>query len=185
MKSDGIKPKFLRNMLLIVIFILLAVGCFGFYHSQDMISQLVVETNSAASKKNNLVTDNPELSSISDAETKKLADQANGLIYSAATLQSSIKNDLSKYAGNSGIDINDISIQNDTLASIYKNGAVKSEKVIVTLGSPLHFTSLMKFLKSIETNTPKIQVTNLELNNTNANIGDVAVKPITMEVYTK
>jgi hypothetical protein len=185
MKSEEIKPKFLRNMLLVIIFILLAVSGFGFYRAQDMISQLVIEANSVASQKADLVTNSPEISSISDAETKKLADKASSLIYNAATLQSSIKNDLNSYAASAGIDITDISVQNNTLTSIYKNGAVKSEKVIVTLGSPLRFTSLMKFLKSVETNAPKIQITSLELNNTNANIGDVAVRPITMEVYVK
>lgn len=185
MKSEEIKPKFLRNMLLVIVFVLLAVSGFGFYRAQDMISQLVIEANSAASRKSSLLTNNQETSSISDAETKELADKANNLVYNAATLQSALKNDLNIYANNSAIDINNISIQNNTLESIYRNGVVKSEKVTVTLGSPLHFTSLMKFLKSIETNTPKIQITNLELTNTNANIGDVAVKPITMEVYVK
>jgi hypothetical protein len=185
MKSEEIKPKFLRNMLLIIVFILLAAGAFGFYRAQEMISQLVTETNTAESRKNSLMSNSSEVSSISDSDTKNLAEKANGMIYNASTLQSSIKNDLNSYAASTGIDINDISIQNNTLASIYRNGAVKSEKVTVTLGSPLHFNNLIKFLKLVETNTPKIQITNLEMNNTNANTGDVAIKPITMEVYVK
>ena len=185
MKSEEIKPEFLRNMLLVIVFILLAAGIFGFYRAQDMISQLVIEANTAANKKNSLITNNPEISSISDSETKNLAEKANNMIYNASTSQSYIRNDLNNYAASAGIDINDISFQNNTLTSIYRNGAVKSEKITVTLGSPLRFNSLIKFLKLVETNTPKIQITDLEMNNTNANIGDVAIKPITMEVYVK
>ncbi len=185
MKSEEIKPKFLRNMLLIIVFVLLVVSIFGFYRAQDMISQLVVAANTAASIKKDLSTNSPEISSINDQATKNLAEKANSMIYDSGSLKASIQNDLGRYAAAAEIDINDISIQNNTLASIYKNGVVKSEKVIVTLGSPLRFTSLMKFLKLVETNSPKIQITNLELNNTNTNIGDVAIKPITMEVYVK
>jgi hypothetical protein len=184
MKPGEINPKTLKTILLIIAFILLAAGIFGFYRAYGMISQLVLEKNTAVNKTQQLTTNNPDIADLNDAETKNLAEKANGLIYNAKNLKTQLSTDLYKYANDVGIDIKDISIQSDTLADL-PFGGVKSEQVTVTLGSPLHFTNLIKFLKAIETNTPKIQITNIELNNTNVNIGDVAIKPIIMEVYIR
>lgn len=170
--------------MILVIFMLAIGGAVGFYYARQWIDQLTVETNSVIETASKIVSDKSSPTRPSDATTKDLADKTLAMIYPANDFQAQATTDLQKYASETGIVINSISTIADSTTHILP-GNIKVKKLAVSVSSPVSFASLMQFVKAIETNTPKMQITSLNLSNVHANKGDVTVEPLNIEVYVR
>lgn len=186
MSEEVLKPNIFKNIILIISIIVTIGGCIGFYLVQGQIRQLAIDVNTDIATANK-ANANTTLSEISDPQLKETSDKAIGMLYPTTNFQTLVTKDLQQYASAYGVKINSVSLTTNSnstkLPTLYKK--VKTHRLLVSVGSPVSYTKLLKFIKAIETNNPKMQITNLNLSNIHANTGDVTVEPITIEIYTR
>ena len=187
MKSD-MKASNLKNILLITVIVLSAGLVIGFYFTQDWLKQLTIETNKIIYSPDVTVIDNDNSAPVEQSEVKSLTAKTMSLIAPSQNYRIMIDNDLKKYAAESGVTINGIA-ENTDITNKYEpltlHGGIKTKKIAITVGSPVDFASLMRFIKAIETNTPKIQIASLSISKVRANNDSVTVEPIIIEIYVR
>ncbi len=182
MKKSSLKPTTLRSVFVVLIFIIIIIMCGGFYYAQDQLYKLATENETSGSSAQ---TDTQLMSDINSHQTT--VEKANSITASNQDYQSQIMSDLNKYATATGV-----SIASQTSAQAPLNSTstapitgVQINYVSVTLNNPVSYTNLIKFLKAIETNLPKMQLTGISIT-PNANTPDsVSVEPLIIKVYTK
>jgi hypothetical protein len=159
----------------------------GFYYAQNWLNDMAVSINKERielSKDDNIeaqTTLQNELNNLKSVELK-----AVGLISPSSDYQISVSADLSKYASNTGIQIDGVSPSQLPVGATVSNIlGVQAKYVTVTIKNPVPFNNLVKFLKAIETNIPKMRLTGITIVHNSSMGNSVAVDPLTLEVYTK
>ncbi len=188
MKSFHIKATTLSATMTIILLLLGGLIIGGFYYAQGWLSGFATSKND--SSQSTTVTTNaiiPGQSQNNTTNQDAVSLKSTALVSSKSDYQTKIQQDLNKYASETGVTIKDFGTttapQNNTSAPLI-NG-VEANYVKITLESPVTYTNLIKFIKAIETNTPKMKITGINLSRSN-NSGDlVKVDPITIEVYTR
>jgi len=192
MRENDIKANTLKKIMITIITIMIISSGLGFYFVQNGLKDLTIETNTLMFKAYN--NDSKSRSKdnaapATDSQIIKLADRTMELISQPANFEQKSKSDITKYAQESGITINSITLvsddQNNQDGKPPLANGVSSKKMLVSIGSPAPFNGLLKFAKAIETNLPKMQITNMNLSNIRANKDSVTIEPITIEVYVK
>lgn len=191
-KEKQLKATSLRTFLIISIFLLLTISVVGFYFAQNYLRELAVknlpqETNTTATS-----TTANETKAI-QAELAKYQDIGNkssSFFASSQTYQNQITNDIKSYGSVSGISINNFSFDQSTSSSsdsrsTSSSGGLNSKNVVITIESPVQFTKLMKFIKGIESNLPKMQVSNISITPSSSSKEAVNVEPITIDYYVR
>jgi hypothetical protein len=187
MNEGSLKANNIKIIMIIIIVIMIAGSGFSFFYTLGKIKGLVIDTNTALKKASTSNITSGGTANTSDKEMKNLIDITNDMLYNQPTTLTDLTNDLTKYANESGVTLKTIdptaNTLNPKLPTLFEK--IKSQKFIIAIGSPTSFNGLMKFIKAIETNNPKIQISRLNLSNIRANAGDVAVEPIVIEVYNR
>ena len=133
-------------------------------------------------------------STISTTSINVLEDELesqSGVINQAATLTTSeseflskISTDINYYASKYNISIESIN-ENTENQSAKITSDVSTRYVTVTFNNPLIYSNFYKFIKSIENNTPKMQISSIDISRSIGSDGYISVKPLTIEVYIK
>lgn len=174
MKEPKMKASILRTIMIISIFVIIGISIAGFYFFVQIITSEFPPEISSNSTGSGLTTNNTATS------------KANRLISSSQNYKDQVTNDLNKYASNAGISISNIDFTQQTaLSTDMAISGVESKFAIITLTNPVTFTGLMKFLKSIENNLPKMQINGIDLKPASGSNGSVTVEPLTVKVYTR
>jgi hypothetical protein len=192
MKQSGIKATTFRTFMIVTIFIIIGLSTFGFYYAKNWINKFAIEVNSTApqSTTNN---DNVQVTKQlkdSIAENQVVANKAISIVTTSQDYRNKTTQDLNKYASDTGVSIASYDFEKSaatktvTKTSRLING-VQSNLFTVTLDNPVPFTNLMRFLKSIESNLPKIQIKDIDISRVPNSDDTVTIKPLTLEVYTK
>lgn len=174
MKSIGIKATSLRTIMLITAFLLIGISAAVLYYGQDLINKLATEVHN--------ISPASELSSNSAAINK-----ANYAVALSQNYQSQIPKDLSKYAASAGVTIENINFaaSGTTPTSDLPTDGLTVKYAKITLANPVKFTSLMKFIKSIENNLPVMKITKLNISRIQASKDSVNVEPLMIEEYVR
>ncbi len=185
MKKTKLKATNLRTVMMIIVVIIIATSGFGFYYAQSQLNAMAVSvgqkiSESAVDGKNNQPTIKLK-AQIAGAKTA--IDKVSSLTVSSQDYQNQMIKDLNKYSSNTGVSITDYSFS--AQAATGSSSSATTGSITITLGSPVSFTNLMKFLKSIESNAPKMQIKGIDLSRNQSSAGYVTVSPLTIEVYTK
>ena len=187
MKEKGVKANSLKIIMIILIFIIVGSAGFSFYYTLNNIRSLVIDTNTVLDKANASRQITSGVKTSADTTTENLIKITNSMLYQKDNIIDETTKDLQKYATESGITLNSVSPATaqgqNNLPTLFSK--IKSTRISLSIGSPISFAKLIKFIKAIETNKPKMQITNLNLSNVHANAGDVTVEPINIEVYTR
>lgn len=189
MKKSHIKATSLRSAMSAVVFIIIILSSVGFYYAQDWLNQLAIEIGSTVSE-STAGSDDQALKQLQDdiARNQISANKANNIIAPSHNYQSLIVEDLNKYASSTGVSIAsykwDQSVPAGTSALAAIDG-VSSGFITITLDNPVTFTNLIQFIKAIESNLPKMQITGISLSRDSNSANAVTVEPITIGVYTK
>jgi len=185
MKKSSMTAVGFRSLLIVIIVFLIGLSTVGFYFAQGalvdyakVVSQAVANSTSTGSDVQSLKKLQSELSSRQDAIVK-----ASSLVASVTTYQTQSITDINAYAAAAGITISNYSFSPTAVAATA--GTPASMAVTLTLKSPLAYTSLLTFLKLVETNLPKMQVASLNLTRVDSNSTSVQSDLITVDVYTK
>jgi hypothetical protein len=187
MKKSKFDSTSLRAILIIIFTLMLAGLVGGFYYAQNWFNEMAVSINktSAELAKNDNIQAQSNLQN-ELANLKPIKLKAGGLLSSSSNYQNTVSTDLSRYASNTGIQINDVSPTRLPIGALVSNViGVQAKYVKVTLENPVPFNNLIKFLKAIETNIPKISLTGITLTHNSGMGGSVSVDPLILEVYTK
>ncbi|MEI6228819.1 MAG: hypothetical protein WCP11_02240 [Candidatus Saccharibacteria bacterium] len=177
------------NTILLVIIVLMIVGIgLGFYFVQNAIQSRTIETNVLMAKADKQNETPVVKIGAKDESTKSLAQKTLAMLTNSNDIELQTKNTIDKYASESGLVINSFNLlptDNSTTDPTNLAIGLKIHKIVVGIGSPASFSGLMKFTKALETTTPKMQITSINLSNIRANKDAVTIEPITIEVYTR
>ena len=185
------KPKFnavtLRALLITLVLLLTAGLSGGFYYAQNWLDGMAVDINTRSAE---LATNDStqaqanlqnQLNSLQPVELK-----ASGILSSSTDFQNSVSADVTRYASSTGIEIESVSPSQLPVGATATNiPGVQTRYVKVTLKNPIPFNNLVKFIKAIETNLPKMKLTGISLTHSSTMGNSVTVDPLTLEVYTK
>jgi len=188
MKNNRSKAKSLRIALSTLVFIAIGLSAMGFYFAQDWLGTYAQTVGQTMAKSTINVTGAQGLSELLQALNDKqyIVTKLDNLIAPAQNYQSQIINDLSKYAATSGVTITDYNVSTPKTASTATSSisGLGISYVTITLSNPMQITSLIKFLKLIETNLPKMQLSGISISGEASNTA-ITVEPLTIGVYTK
>lgn len=156
----------LRYVLIALIVVLVAGFGAGAWWVQGMLADKVRETDHAKTDADLSATELQQLKQL-DKQLEDQQDVVERAKQIAATsaqyqYQDQVIKDVSDYAARYGIQVNtfDFSTTNKNATAV--NGAKKTP-FTVTLRGPLSYTTFMSFLRDLEGNLTKIQVTSLTL----------------------
>jgi len=189
MKKSSLKATSLRNFMFISIIVIIIILVIGFYFIQDWMKNEAMTFGQTTSS-TTATKDAAAVKKLQDEITKyqAAATSANALIASSQDYQSQTIQDLKKYASANNIDIDNYSFDQTTSkevkSSVTING-VKSNFITITLDNSIQLTDLIKFLKSIETNTPKMQLSGINISPVPDTKGLVKVESLTIEIYNR
>ncbi|NTW61467.1 hypothetical protein HGB24_02135 [Candidatus Saccharibacteria bacterium] len=181
MSKKPLQAVTLNKILVATIFMILTLSIVGFYFAQNWLDSIASEMS------NNDSNNNPGMS-LSQIETniinnKAIAEKAAGILSNLTKYQEQMSSDLSRYASLSGIKINKFDFADESQTLVISN-EVKANSVTISLQNPVQAPSFIKFLKYIETNTPKMQVRHLAISNALGNgENSLIVDSLIIETY--
>jgi len=189
MKKTQLKATSLRTMMLTVLFLIIVILIGGFHFVQSWLNDLAISSNASNSSQTTSTTDSQTIKKLeSDISNQKVAnDKATGMIVSKQNYLSDIQQDLNKYASDTGVTISESKasdIPATTTNAPLING-VQSNYVSVALKNPTSYAGLIKFIKAIETNIPKMKLMSINISRAGDSGNNVNVEPFIIEVYTK
>lgn len=199
MKNFHLTPTNLRVMLSISMFIITAIGTGLATLSYNGLKDVAVDVSHTTQDANASQNDLRTLQQIQETleKDKEVVDRANSIVAESKSYQyqDQIIADLNDYANKSGVSITNIDFSSTATTTnpttpqtpatpLVTVPGVKSTSVSVTLKNPIDYVSLLRFLKSIEQNLTKMQVSKVSLTKDAAS-GNVTSEALTIEVYVR
>lgn len=195
MSHNTLTATKLRLILSIMLFVITAIGVGIVYFANTMLSKVATEVShtviDANASQNNLqVLQKTERELVSKQEIVKRAGDvvANSQSYQ---YQNQIINDLNHYASRSGIAVTNIDFSatdKSAGASTTTPGTqaplagVKTATISVTIKNPVDYTTLLRFMQSIEQNLTKMQISNISLSQDQSGVSSDV---LSITVYVK
>lgn len=195
-KGRSISPTQLRLMLSVSMFVITLLAAVGFSVVNSNLKQFAIEVShiaadAAASRDNvqNLQKIQTQLQQDADIVQKTSSIVAESQSYQ---YQDQIITDINNYAAKADIGITDINFAttvapapgtNSPSATPLPNG-VKSSPIAITLKNPVNYNNLLRFIKSIEQNLTKMQVSRINLSKDSTG-GGVTSEALTLQVYVR
>ena len=190
MKKNRLKAASLRTLLILAIITITTISVGGFYFAQNWLKQAAEEYNKTATTSTTSGTNTISIKKLQEGivQYQPAADKANSIFASSQDYQTKTISDLKKYASISGITISDYSFEktdsNTSTGDAQTSGSGQTS-ITITITNPVKFSSLMKFVKGVETNSPKMQLSGIDISKSNNSKDLVVVKPLTIKVYIK
>lgn len=188
MKKNQFKATTLRMILLTATLIISVVSVGGFYVTQGLLKKLAEQHNKSFDTTSSAKSNIPIGKLQSDiANNQEIIDRIDNVYMSKHDYQSKTIDDLKKYASVSNVSISDYSFEKASSKDSKTEQSSESieNKLTITITNPIKFSNLIKFIKGIETNSPKMQLTGIDISQVVGQKEMVNVKPLTIKVYTK
>lgn len=195
-KWHSLTASQLRMILSFSLFVIAILAAAGFYFVNSHlktyaveVSHVAVDANASRDSLQNLQKIEKQLK-----EDQDVVQKTNNIVAESQSYQyqDQIITDINDYATRAGIGITDINFS--TTASTTQTAAptpttpapsgVKSTSVAITLKNPINYDSLLRFLKSIEQNLTKMQVSRVNLSKDTSGSG-VTSDILTLQVYVR
>lgn len=188
MKKTFIKASTLRVLLSFSLLVMLSGAVGGFYLAQDWFRSFAVEintsgsTSSASNNAQNLIKIREEIT-----KNQAIGEKASDFFASTQNYQTQIIADLNSYATASGITLTNTTWKQSVAdaAGIISRTGFATQSITVTLQNPVILTNLLQFMKSIESNLPKMQISSINISPIANSKTSVTIDPLTIEVYTR
>lgn len=178
-KKTGGKASSFRSLLIFVFILTLAGGSWLYYTTLTQLQELAVEAS------HRLTDADASAQQIQTLQTLKAQlDQDSGLIKKAEsvfstpdTYQSQAIRDIRNYAGLAGINVKSTTFKEDT--------STNSRSVVVAIESPTSYTGVIRFLRGIEGNIPKMEVSQLNLGRSSVGGDTILAEDITVIIHVR
>ncbi len=200
-KSLSLTATNLRLILSVSLFLVTILAAIGFYFVNQSLRDVAVDVShsviDANASDNNLQT----LQKIQRdlTTTKEIVERADSIVADSQSYQyqNQIITDLNDYAKRANITITNMDFATTAQGGAAKTpttsapapattpppAGVKSSSVSVTLKNPINYTNLLRFIKSIEQNLTKMQISRVTLSKDSA--GGISSEAFTIEVYVR
>jgi hypothetical protein len=188
--------------LLLSLFLVSALAAVSFYFISRSLNDYAVEVShsvvDASASQDNLQTlDKIKTQLTTDSD---IVERANSIVADSKSYQyqDQILNDLNDYAKKAGVEITAINFSTtnqqaaasapasgtaNAVEPLLPNG-LKSTSASVSLQNPVNYNNLLRFIKSIEQNLTKMQISKIALSKGSSGT-DVTTDILTIEVYVR
>lgn len=199
-KGRPFRATSLRLILSISLFLVPIGGGVAFHYAKVWLNEYAVATShtvaDASASQNtlqNLQAIEKQLQEKEDTVMRASEIVAESKSYQ---YQDQIITDLNSYATQAGISITNISFATANTAQPTQGAAttppqqaglptgVKSSQAVITLKNPVDYTNLLKFIRSIEQNLTKMQISRINLSKEASGPG-ISSDALTIEVYVR
>lgn len=191
----------LRLMLSVSLFVIAAIGIVGFFYAQGYLHTVAIDTSHSVVDAN---ASQDNLQTLQKIQKTLIADQdvisrTNSIVADSQSYQyqNQIISDINTYAAKAGISITnlDFSDKGGTTPAAVTPGSVsataptqpagvKATSVTVTLKNPVSYNNLLLFIRSIEQNLTKMQISRVSLSK-GTDSSTVTSDALAIEVYIK
>lgn len=195
MKREAITASRLRLMLSASLFLIIAIGVAIFSLAESQLQKFATEVNHAtvdskASENNLQALQKIERELASQQQTVLDAGKvaANSQSYQ---YQNQIINDLNRYAKRANITLTNIDFSSESTSAGNASSktpaagapaGLKPATISVTIDSPTNYQNLIRFLRSLEQNLTKMQVSSISLSKSE---GGIASDVLNIQVYVR
>lgn len=196
-KARSITASQLRLVLSLSMFLLALIAAVGFYFVNSNLKKYAVEVSHVAADANASRDNLQNLQKIEKQleEDQDIVQKTNSIVAESQSYQyqDQIITDISDYASRAGITITDINFSTQSSTSTPGStsapaapvpSGIKSTSVAITLKNPIVYNDLLRFLKSIEQNLTKMQVSRVNLSKDTSTNG-VTSDILTLQVYIR
>jgi len=180
MAKQTFKPQNLRAVLVVVLIVIIAGGLGLFYLGLNEVREYAVEVDHSIADAEASNGQVQKLQSLKGqlAQSETLIAKANQMFATPDNYQNQAITDTRNYAASSGITIAKINFD-EVVAGV-------SPTMTVSLKAPVSYSKLIRFLDGIESNIPKMQVSNIGLTHVNGLGADtVGVNDIKIMIATR
>lgn len=190
MKKLSLTPAVIANYCLYLFIVLLIGGvAAGSYFLHMKLNDFATETNH--------IQIDSDLSQQSIENLKRLEktlrDNKDGVERAASIVadtkyyeyQNQIIQDVNSYAAASGLTVLGFDFMTDTKAKAPSTSGVKTVVATINLQAPVSYTNYQRFLRLIERNLTKMQITQLDISNDLTAAGMISSPSVTLEVYVR
>lgn len=199
------RPLTATGLRIILFVSLFSIAIFGgglFWFTDERLKEVATDANHTVIDASASQTNIQTLQKIQKelADQKDVVERASSIVAESKSYQyqDQIINDLNNYAAKSGISITNIDFSASaapTAATTTPGAAgaatptpsingVKSTSVSITLKNPIVYNNMIRFIKSIEQNLTKMQLSKISLAKDTAS-GGVTSEVLTLEVYIR
>jgi hypothetical protein len=180
-----LKPTGLRTGLATFLVIIALGGGIGFYYGYQYLSNLGDNTKVAIENAlGSQAANNQEVTKLQEeVEAKQdIGTKAANFVVPASDYQTQAIEDINRYASRYNVSVSNYGFESSNTPL---NSGVNTAVITVTLENPISFTNLMRFIRGIETNTPKLQPQGISIDRSQSGGSSVRVEPLKIEVYTR
>jgi hypothetical protein len=198
-QSKKLNATGLRLILSVSLFVLAAIGVVGFFYAKNNLQAVAVDTShsvvDASASQNNLQTLQKIQKTLED--DKDVISRTNNIVADSRSYQyqDQILSDLNDYAAKAGIAITNLAFSDTAAATpsaassskavtTPQPAGVKSTSVTVTLNNPVNYNNLLMFIRSVEQNLTKMQISRVSLSK-GADSNSVTSDALAIEVYIR
>lgn len=190
MNKPSVPPALIVHWSLYALIALLVGGIgFGTYYIHQRLSDYVIEVDHIKidSEINQQGIENAQKLRLALQENKDSVARAAAIVADTKyyEYQDQIVKDVTSYAAASGLTVLGFDF---SAASSSKTSSVKGVKTMVatiSLQDPVSYTNYLRFLKLIERNLTKMQVTQIDISNDLKTSGNISSPVLTLEVYVR
>lgn len=189
MKRFKSSPALLFNWIMTGVLILLVIGAgFGIYFGQTMLSSFVTETNHLEIDAEVIEEDIRNAKRLT-AELNKNSEnikRAADIVAQASSyqFQDQIVTDINSYATAASITVLGIEFQ-PSAASAKSKTSLNIVSADIILLNPIPYDNYLKFVRLIEKNLTKMQITQLDITTDLINTGKISAPTLKLQVYTQ
>lgn len=154
--SKGFKPQNLRTLLSALLAIVILGGGALFYFGLEQVRAFAIETNNRLADAEASDKQIEQLQALRNqlAQSQALITKADQMFTTQASYQAQAFADVRNYANQAGVAVTSTDFEDPTTGSY---------TMILRLNNPVNYGQLIQFLKLMEGNLPKMQVTSISL----------------------
>lgn len=167
-----------------IVFLIILAGV-GFYFAQQWLQEYAVTVSHKVADSTASGTDVQALNKLQDELNSRqdITEKTTTMFASVQTFQTQAVKDLGIYAAAAGITLSQFNFSESTVAPAGTSGPTTT--VTITLASPVSYTKLLKFIKAIEGNLPKMQISGINLSRIEGDSQSVRIEQLIIGVYTR
>lgn len=200
MKNSGLTASKLRVALSLLAILTLVGGIVGFFIAQSKLSDYATEVSQKVADSEagqNSVQTLQQLEQELEAR-RDIVEKAQSLVAESQSYeyQDQVIQDLTEYASRTGVGISEFNFtqsgtsgtassgEQTTTAETADTSGIRSVFITVRLVTPTSYESLIRFIRSIENNLTRMQLSSINISNSD-NSGNVTVDALNIEVYVQ
>lgn len=172
----------LRNLMIAIVVLMFLGSIGGFYYAQSWLDQYATEISQTNSNSLGEGTDNNGQLQKEITRLGVVVTKAGEFTVSPVDYNSKISGDINKYASETGVTVKSVESANKPSTPI---GMLQPKYLQITIENPVPYNNLLKFIKALETNVPKINLTGIAISHKVSDKDKVSVEPIVIEVFTQ